>query len=68
MYEGLSWNKNRRKWYVVLYLKGKLPKFGGSFNHELDAAKKVNDLCQENGLAIKNPGINKTLNKVAQLL
>jgi len=61
-YEGVSWNSNRRKWYVTVRLKDGNKKFGGSFTDELDAAKKVNQLCKENGLPMKNPEINKKLN------
>jgi len=61
-YEGVSWNSNRRKWYVTVRLKDGNKKFGGSFTDELDAVKKVNQLCKENGLPIKNPEINKKLN------
>jgi hypothetical protein len=62
-YKGVYWNKNRRKWCARLYLKGNHIKHGGSFERELDAAKKVNQLCEELGIPLKNPGINKTLNK-----
>ena len=40
-----------------LRLKGKT-KYGGCFNDELDAAKRVNELCKELGIPERNPGIN----------
>ena len=36
---------------------------GGTFNDELDAAKRVNQLCEEMGIPYKNPGISATPNQ-----
>ena len=40
-----------------MYPKGQKPKYGGIFNNELDAAKRVNQLCDECGIPQKNLGI-----------
>ena len=32
--------------------------YGGNFNDELDAAKRVNQLCEETGNTAKNPEIS----------
>ena len=37
--------------------------YGGYFNDELDAAKKVNQWCDELGINVKNPGINGVPNE-----
>ena len=61
-YKGISWDKQRKKWCASLYSKdGK--RFGGYFNDELDAAKRVNQLCKEFGIAAKNPGISGAPNQ-----
>ena len=36
---------------------GEKNKYGGYFYDELDAGKKVNQLCEELGLPPQNPGI-----------
>jgi len=38
-------------------VKGEKNKCGGYFYDELDAGKKVNQLCEELGLPLQNPGI-----------
>merc|ERR1712034_204366 len=43
-YKGVHWCKQRKMWRACLYFKEGTSKFGGSFNDELDAAKKVNQL------------------------
>ena len=58
---------SRAKWYVRLYLKGQKPKFGGLFKNELDAAKRVNQLCEEFGIPAQNPEINATPNQQYQV-
>merc|ERR1712034_206520 len=54
-YKGVYWHKQHRKWYAQLILKGEKLKFGGIFNDELDAAKRVNQLCEELGIPQLNP-------------
>jgi len=46
-----------------MYLKGGTRKYGGQFNDELDAAKKVNQLCEELTIPLKNPEISAMSNK-----
>jgi hypothetical protein len=41
-----------------MLLKNGSTKYGGIFNDEMDAAKKVNQLCEEFGIIVKNPGIS----------
>merc|ERR1712034_266933 len=56
-YKGVTWHKQRKKWYVLIYPKGQKRICGGMFKHELDAAKRVNQLCEELSIPLKNPGI-----------
>ena len=67
-YKGVSWSNKQKKWYVRLYAKGRNPKYGGSFSDELDAAKKVNQLCAEFQIAEKNLGIGKTPHQKWQVI
>jgi len=57
-YTGVYWNKLNRNWNTQLQLKNESTKYGGTFNYELDAAKRVNQLCEESGINVKNPGIS----------
>ena len=50
----MTWQKERGKWFVQVSLKGEKPKYGGCFEDELDAAKRVNQLCQKLGIPIQN--------------
>jgi len=66
-YIGVSSEKENNTWRVVIYV-GKEAKFGGRFDNELDAAKRVNQMCDEFKLERKNPEVNgipnlKRLNK-----
>jgi len=56
-YKGVSWIKKNRKWLAYLVNAGKL-KYGGTFNGELDAARRVNQLCEELEIPLQNPGIS----------
>ena len=56
-YKGVYGHKNG-KWLVHISLKGKQQKYGGYFREELDAAKKVNQLCEEMEIPLQNPGIS----------
>jgi hypothetical protein len=56
-YKGISWHKREKKWFVVLRSKDGNRKYGGSFRDELDAAKRVNQFCEELEIPIKNPEI-----------
>ena len=61
-YKGVRWETKTGKWKVHFVVKGEY-KFGGLFDDELDAAKKVNQLCEEFGIPHKNPGINAIPNQ-----
>jgi len=56
-YKGVCLNQKLGKWTALINLKGGKLKYGGSFNDELDAANRVNQLCQEFGIPIQNHGI-----------
>jgi len=65
-YKGVSWHRGRKRWYVLIYLKGQKPKYGGMFKDELDAAKRVNQLCEEFGIPPQNPTISAIPNEQCQ--
>merc|ERR1712034_268929 len=65
-FKGVHWHKDRRKWVARIYPKGLKQKFGGYFEDELDAAKKVNQLCQELEIPPPNPDINAMPNQQSQ--
>jgi len=57
-YKGVDWNKQNKLWRASVYSKrGKL-NFGGHFKKELDAAKRVNQLCEELRIPPHNPTIS----------
>merc|ERR1712034_299298 len=62
-YKQVYWNRINEKWFVNLYCKDGKQKYGGLFNNELDAAKRVNQLCAEAGIPPKNPGLNAIPNQ-----
>ena len=45
-------------WAVQIYFHNH-KYFGGYFNEEIEAAKKVNQLCDEVGIPQKNPEVNE---------
>ena len=51
-------HKRSGKWKTQLSLKGKMQKYGGIFINEMDAAKRVNQLCEELGIPLQNTGIS----------
>jgi len=57
-YKGVSYDKQTGKWLARFHFKGQTPKYGGQFNDEQDAAKKVNQICKGFGIPLQNPGIN----------
>jgi len=65
-YKGVYWHRERRKWYARLRVNGAKPNYGGSFSDELDAAKRVNQLCKELGIPPKNPGIGEISHQIWQ--
>jgi len=62
-FKGVYWAKYDKKWRVQLCLKGRIKKYGGYFNDELDAAKKVNQLCEDLRIPLQNPECNAMPNQ-----
>jgi len=56
-YIGVSFNKKSKKWRAVIYFQ-KQAKDGGDYGNELDAAKKVNQMCDELKIKRKNPEVD----------
>ena len=67
-YKGVTWHRGKGKWQVQLQLKGQKPKHGRTFKDELDAAKKVNELCEEFGIPLQNPEITAIPNQPYQVI
>merc|ERR1712034_33130 len=65
-YKGVSWHKRTRKWFVRIYPKEQKQKYGGYFQDELDAAKRVNQLCEELEIPLLNPEISAVPNQKYQ--
>merc|ERR1712034_9770 len=57
-YKGVYWHRETRKWCVRLYRKGQNQKYGGVFDDELNAAKRVNQLCEKLGIPVQNPEVS----------
>ena len=57
LHKGVYWNREKRKWDAYLHSNGKNT-YGGRFKDELDAAKRVNQLCKEFKIPLRNPGIS----------
>merc|ERR1712034_3527 len=57
-YRGVFWHRKNRKWRVMLSFNAKKQKYGGCFKDELDAAKRVNQLCEELEIPLQNPKIS----------
>ena len=66
-YKGVTWHKQSGKWSVQLLVKGEKTKYGGSFKDELDAGKRVNQLCEKLGIPQQNPGISTIPNQQYQV-
>jgi len=62
-YKGVCWNPEREKWYVDIEFKGKKASWSGLFKDELDAAKRVNQICENLKIPHLNPGIGSNLNE-----
>jgi len=56
-YKGVYWHRKVKMWYARVSLKGYKQKYAGIFNDEQDAAKRVNQLCEELGIPPQNPGV-----------
>jgi hypothetical protein len=67
-YKAVYFQKRDQKWYVLIHtgVKGQRRKYGGTFNNELDAAKKVNQLCEELDIPQQNPDVGAILNTQLQ--
>ena len=65
-YKGVSWHTKNKKWYVQLKAKEKKV-YGGIFQDELDAAKRVNQLCEKFGIPLLNPEISAKTNQQYQV-
>jgi len=62
-YKGVSYNNKLGKWYARLHLTRKIVQYGGTFNTELDAARRVNELCQEMQIPQQNLTLGVTPNR-----
>ena len=60
-YKGVNWVKKSRKWRAYIYL-GDSFKQGGTYNNQLEAAKRVNQMCDEFKIKRKNPDVNASPN------
>merc|ERR1712034_228001 len=65
--KGIYWHREREQWCVQLKLKGENSKYGGIFKDELDAAKRLNQLCEEFGIPLQNPEISGIPNQQYQV-
>ena len=66
-YKGVYKHKQSGRWYAQLQIKGKNKEYGGTFKDELDAAKRVNQLCEEFGIPLQNPAISAIPNRLFQV-
>ena len=66
-YTGVYWHSQKKRWFVLICPKGQKRKYGGVFKEELDAAKRVNQLCQELGIPPQNPEISAIPNDQYQV-
>jgi len=64
-YTGVGWSRQNKKWKVTISVNGHR-RYGGHFKDELDAAKRVNQLCEQLGIPRKNPGIDTIPNQQQQ--
>jgi hypothetical protein len=66
-YKGVSYNKKSGKWYARFHLARQKKIYGGIFNDELDAAKRVNELCEELGFPQQNSTLSAIPNQQYQV-
>ena len=59
-YIGVTWHTAAKKWRACVCIKKKKLE-GGKYKNELDAAKRVNQMCDELGIERKNPKVNGLL-------
>ena len=62
-YKGVYWHSESGKWYVQIHMKNQKRKYGGIFEDELDAAKRMNQLCEEFGIPLRNPELSAVPNE-----
>ena len=67
-YEGVCWHAKRGKWYAQLRIIDQIQTYGGYFNDELDAAKRINQLCEVFGIPLRNPIITGIPDQQYQVL
>jgi len=60
-YEGVLWDKQRKLWKAEFYFDGKTSK--SYFKNELDAAKRINQLCENMEIPLKNSDLQKISNR-----
>jgi len=65
-YNGVSWQKNAKKWKVQL-MHNKKRYFGGYYDNEEQAGMKVNLLCEQFGKECKNPMLEIEPKKIQQV-
>ena len=65
-YEGVSWNEKRKLWQSKFHFNGKTSK--SYFENELDAAKRINQLCENMKILLKNPELPEMSNQQVTLL
>ena len=53
----MSWHRGTRQWRAQLRVKGSIQNYEEHFKEELDAAKRVNKLCEAMNIPLRNPGI-----------
>jgi len=64
-YKGVSWRTRDRKWTVNICIH-KIKYYAGDFDEEIEAARKVNQICDGVGIKRKNPQVNATPNVKAR--
>jgi hypothetical protein len=66
-YGGVSWNEKKQLWQAEFYFNGKLTSTS-YFKNELDAAKNINQLCQNMRIPLKNPELPEISNQQVTVL
>merc|ERR1711925_8799 len=62
-YKGVYWHRQKGKWYSQLWIKKGTLKSGGYSEDELDAGKRVDQLCEEFEIPPQNPEISAIPNQ-----
>ena len=58
LYSGVIWAQSDRRWLAAVYICKNKKYYGGYFFEEIEAAKRVNQICDELGNEHKNPGVD----------